>query len=106
MQRLVVCGLFGFTADQRHFLFGRFHGAPGLGGDFNFAIRSGDRADRRFPILQGDVQRLFALDLLNRVKLDGDISRRVGVQQQRLAVGLDDRARKAIAVLQSDLIGQ
>src|ERR1700720_3077629 len=46
-----VCGLFGFTTDQRHFLFGRFHGAPGLGGDFNLAIGGGDRADHRFPIL-------------------------------------------------------
>jgi hypothetical protein len=52
------------------------------------------------------VQFFFGGNLRDRVELHGDVSSELGVQYESLAVGLHDLAAQAIAIFQSDLIGE
>ena len=86
VQRLIVGSLFGVVADQGYVVFGRFHCAPSLGRDLNLAVGSGDGTDRRLSVFQADVQFLISLDFLDGGKLNGDVSRGLGVQDECFAV--------------------
>ena len=106
VERLFVGLLLGIVADQRDFFLRRFHGAGSLGSDFEFAIGCGDRAYYRLSAFDRDVKFGAGLDVLDGVEFERDLTGGVGVQDQRLAIGLDDSPGQAVAVLQGDLVGE
>ncbi len=65
-----------------------------------------NRTDGCLATFQTDVQFLFSLDVLNGGELNGHVARGFGVQNQRLAVGLHDRASQPVAIFQRDLVGE
>jgi hypothetical protein len=52
------------------------------------------------------VQSLVGCDLRDRRKLQRNVSRELGVENQNFTVGLYHRARQVIAILQCDLISE
>lgn len=46
------------------------------------------------------------LDGLDCAELERDLTGSVGVQDQRLAIGLDDSPGQAVAVFQGELVGE
>jgi hypothetical protein len=104
MQRLVEGGLLGIVADKSHVVFGGLDSAAGRGGDFNLAVRGGDRANCGLAAFERYVEFFIRSDFLNGGELDGDIAGGVGVEDESFPVRLDDGAGQAVAVFQRHLI--
>ena len=78
--------------------------ARGLGGDVESSIHGFDRADDHLPVAQTDVQRTRGGDGGDRVPLQGDLARGIGLHDQSLGVATKNGSSNSVAVGESDLI--
>lgn len=103
---LVVVGfLLGIVADADDGFFGGDHRAGLPGGDFKFSVAGGDYADDGLAVLESEMEGLCGDDGGDGVPLEIDVAGKVGFQQQRFGIGLDDGSGQSVAVFERNLIG-
>src|SRR5579872_1828100 len=105
MKLVLVSGLFGVVAHYGD-IAGWGLNEAGFCGNVELAIRRGNRTDSRLATFEAYVEILVGLDLLDSVKFEFDVTGGIGVNYQRLAVGLNDGSGQPITIFQGDLVGE